>query len=396
MKLNKTLTALIAGASIGMSGQVLAEGTIAGTSIDNTVTIVYSVSTVLQDTVSQNTNFLVDTKVDFSLTLNETATTKVTPNGDGYYSTYTLQSDSNAELDFTLAALNLTNGSDYVTVYDAAVSDNLDLTATISVFVENEATANGYQPLIDTATDIQNLDPDTNKVIYVVITTAIAAALADGDIAAVSLTATALKGNGDAIPTDENNDVFTPLTQQYVLADADNNGYEVENTAFEVGTATFTDPDDVTPLDGLDKFTLDVTIINDQLCDTTLVNNSTDDYSTGSCANLLPGMPADYIPKAIPRSMVMYTHKAKNTGSVDGEGVVFSQDLTNILDNDGDLNLDLISNTLNVKLVNFTDGSGGAPTGTAIDTSDGNVLTITVDVFEPNDVITIEFTARVE
>ena len=77
MKLNKTLIALAAGASFGLSGQVFAEGTIAGTDIENTVTLGYTVNTVPQTDLTQTATFKVDSRVEFTFTMDETETVKM-------------------------------------------------------------------------------------------------------------------------------------------------------------------------------------------------------------------------------------------------------------------------------------------------------------------------------
>lgn len=379
MKLNKTLMALAIGASAGLSGQAFAEGTIAGTDITNTVTLGYTVNSVAQTDLTQTATFKVDTKVDFTLTMDELETVKVTPNGSGYIANYTLTSTSNDELGFALSSADLASGTqsfDLATAVD--VEDNFDLNPNISVFVES-GTTTGYQAAEDTATTVTALAADGTAEIYVVVDTAVPDTQEDGDIAAIALTATAMQSDGTTAIPDNADDAFVAGTKQFVTV----TGVLTKNTAFEVGSAKFTDPDDTTDAA---KFTIDVIAINDPLCDSGLTSASTADYTLGGC----PDMAATYIPKAIPGAMVKYTLKAKNSGSVAATGVSFVQDLADIADSDSLGGKDLVQDTLDNVAVNFT----GA--GTATDNSSTNVLTVDVDSFAKDDVITIDFTAIVE
>jgi len=379
MKLNKTLTALAVSASFGLSGQAFAEGTIAGTDITNTVTLGYTVNTVAQTDLTQTATFKVDTKVNFTLTMDETETVKVTPNGSGYIANYTLTSTSNDVLGFELVSADLAAGPQ---AFDLGtpinVTDNKDLNSNISVFVESGTTA-GYQVAEDTATAVTNLAADGTAEVYMVVDTAVPGTFEDKDIASISLTANAKQPDGTSTLANNNNDAFIAGTKQFVIV----KDTLTKNTAFEVGSAKFTDPDDGTDAA---KFTIDVTVINDPLCETALTSASTGDFSAGAC----PNMPAAYIPKAIPGAMVKYTLKAKNSGSVAATNVSFVEDLADIADADSDSNLDLVQNTLDNVAITFT----GA--GTDTDASTANVLTVNVDSFAKDDVITIDFTAIVE
>lgn len=390
MKLNKNIMALATAAAFSFSGQAFAEGTAAGTTIQNTVTLGYTVNTVPQDNVTQNASFLVDTKVDFNLTNDESTTVKVTPNGNNYVSTFTLTSASNDTLDFDLSSADLASGSQ--SFLTGTVTDNIDLNTSLSIFVEEGTTA-GYQSGTDTATSVNDLDADANIKVYVVVTTAIGATLTDADIAAIALTADALQSDGSAIPSN-NADTFVAGTKQFVIADADLDASETTNTAFEVGTARFTDPDDATDTA---KFKLDVTVINDPMCDTGLTSASTADYTSGSCPNAVMG--ASYIPKAIPGAMVEFTLKAKNSGSIDATDVTFSKDLSTVTDNDPLIAFAIVQNSLNTANVGvtFTKGPGtNDPTRSATDSSTTNELVVDVDTFETDDTIEITFTAIVE
>ncbi|MGB3727276.1 MAG: hypothetical protein WA981_16110 [Glaciecola sp.] len=386
MKLNKTLTALAVSASLGLSGQAFAEGTIAGTDITNTVTLGYTVNTVEQTDLTQSATFKVDTRVEFALTMDETETVKITPKGKGFIASYTLTSTSNDELGFALSSADLGTGTqtiDAATAFD--VTDTVQLQSNISIYVENGANS-GYQEAEDTSSVVSNLAADGTAEIYVVVDTAVPDTFTDADIASIALTATAKLPDGTTDLTNNNNDVFVAGTKQFVIVTS----AVTKNTAFEVGTAKFTDPDDAT---NADKFTIDVTVINDPLCDTGLSNVSSNDYSdTGAQVGTCPDMPAAYRPKAIPGAMVKYTLKAKNSGSIKADDVKFSEDLANIADADGDSNKDLVQNSI----ANVEGSSTNTSATVTENTTNTNILDVDFDVIEPSDVVTITFTAIVE
>lgn len=391
MKTNKkTLAALIASASFGLSGQAFAaftapaDSTEAGTVISNQVNLDYTVNGIDQDAIdSTPVTFVVDTRVDFAVELNDSATVKVTPLGDNYVSTYALANYSNEALDFNLGAANIADGS--FSFLAGTATDNFNIT-TLAVYVESGANT-GYQPLEDTAVSINDLATYTQNgdeaILYVVTESAIAGTQVDADIAGVELTATALQGDGTAIP-DQMDDADNTAEKQFVFADADNNGFEKLNTAFEVGSAKFTDPND--PNDA-NKFTMTVKVINDPICDSTLTKASTNDYSGGCPA----GAPTNYLPKAIPGAMVEYTLTAKNSGSIDATAVTFKRDLADIADVDNDSNIDLVQDSLNA-----VDASTTNNTVTPVDSSTDNILDVTYSTVATDDVVTITFTAIVE
>ncbi len=73
MKINKTLTALIAGASLGLSGQVIAAATSkAGVDITNSASLTYTVgNSATTSTSTDDSTFTVDKKIDFTTVVNK-------------------------------------------------------------------------------------------------------------------------------------------------------------------------------------------------------------------------------------------------------------------------------------------------------------------------------------
>jgi len=83
--------------------QALAVGTDAGTLIDNTVNVDYDVNTVAQTTLSDSVSFVVDRRVDFTLSQLGGALVNVTPGQPDAFFDLLLTNTSNSTLDFSIA-----------------------------------------------------------------------------------------------------------------------------------------------------------------------------------------------------------------------------------------------------------------------------------------------------
>lgn len=163
----------------GFNGQALA-ATASGTTIENGATVNYQVGGIAQTAVNSNTDsFVVDTKVDLTVTWNDGATVKVTPGSTARVLTFTVSNTGNAVFDF---ALNST----------ASASDDFDAT-NVQIFVESGATI-GYQAGEDTAIFIDELAAGSSKVVYIVAD--IPLGLANANEAEYHLRAEARAGGG--------------------------------------------------------------------------------------------------------------------------------------------------------------------------------------------------------
>ncbi len=148
-------------------------GTLAGTSVNNTASVNYSVAGTAQTAVNSNTSsFRVDRLLNVTVAQSGGATS-VAPGSTSQVIAFTVTNNSNSVQDFKLDAANLTG-------------DQFDGTIT-GVFVETNGTA-GYQAA-DTATFIDELAPDATITVYVVAT--MPAGIVTGNLANVSLQATA-------------------------------------------------------------------------------------------------------------------------------------------------------------------------------------------------------------
>lgn len=149
-------------------------GTLAGTSVNNTATVNFSVGGTAQTAVNSNTTtFKVDRLVNVTVAQSGGATT-VAPGSTSQVIAFTVTNNTNSIQDFKLDAANLTG-------------DSFDGTIT-GVFVESGATA-GYQVGADTATFIDEIAPDATITVYVVAT--MPAGIVTGNTANISLQATA-------------------------------------------------------------------------------------------------------------------------------------------------------------------------------------------------------------
>lgn len=152
-----------------------AAGTTAGTSITNTVLLDYEVGGVGQNQESAQVAFLVDRRIDVTVTA-DTGGLTVVPGAQDQVLEFTVTNLSNSTQDFALAADN-----------DNNPADDFDSTG-IQFFVESGANA-GYQPAEDTATYIDELAADGAIKVYVVAD--IPLGLTDAWVANLTLTATA-------------------------------------------------------------------------------------------------------------------------------------------------------------------------------------------------------------
>jgi hypothetical protein len=157
--------------------------TTAGNTIDNFATVAYNVGSVVQTAITSNTNTItVDRKVAFTVTEEGSVTTNVAPNQTGAVTTFRITNNSNAVLDFSVAA------SQGIAAHTG--TDNFDTTIT-GVFVD--VNGNGtYESATDTALYADNLAQDGGFVRVFVVAT-IPSTRVDGDVSGDILQATALE-----------------------------------------------------------------------------------------------------------------------------------------------------------------------------------------------------------
>ncbi len=164
-----TQTLMFAGASMAAlvaNTNAYALGTIAGTSVNNTATVGYSIGGIAQPTVPSNTaSFLVDRKANLTVAQVGGAATFTSYSATSQVTTFTVTNTTNSVQDIQLAAANAVIGSTTALNH----TDTYGVT-NIRVFVDvnNDGV---YEPGTDTATYIDELAPDASKTVFIVADT---------------------------------------------------------------------------------------------------------------------------------------------------------------------------------------------------------------------------------
>jgi len=396
MKVNKTLTALIASAGLGLSGHAFAAGTLSNSTITNTSTLDYTVAGVNQNDVTSQVDFKVDYKVDMAISA--TAATGNAAPGETISMTFALKNDGNlgnttgtaAEAQaFAVSVDN--NGATEHTPISVTFYSDVGLTTTIP---NNKVT----------------VLPDQTVTFYAKVELSKDASLSNGDNVEMIVSARALAPSDTDGTTFLNQDLAanknlddTSLNTSYVVfadsatgTDAAQNGIITDDFLRTMSTAEFTYPNDPSKAPKLD-----VAIINDIICDKDIDKDSTKDYSTGgadvgTCPTVITANKATYRPKAIPNSMAKFTYQAKNTGDVPGNDVSFSETLTS----------EYLANSLNTATLKVgPSGSLASRTLTPVTDEpdatneyriDGNKIEIFIGDVAKDEEIEITFTAIVE
>jgi uncharacterized repeat protein (TIGR01451 family) len=284
-------------ASFGFAQSAYAVGTAANTTISNTATVNYTVGGVGQTPIESSpagnttpgtgngaaTTFVVDNRIDFTVTELSGGNTVVNPGQAGAVTAFRVTNTGNAPQGFALAAANETG----TTVFTN--TDNVDVTG-LTVFVDSltDGTIGVYDPGIDTAANINTLAADDDVVVFVVANVPVTTV--NGDFANVSLTArAAVPGTNGATIAAETVGADDPNAVDIVFGDdgednseADSDQYAVQSAALSVQKTSAVASD---PFNGTDE------------------------------------------PKAIPGATVEYTITLANGGAVSAAGVTIGDTL---------------------------------------------------------------------
>jgi uncharacterized repeat protein (TIGR01451 family) len=234
----KRLASTLAAAALLWSAADTASavGADAGTTVSNTASVVFTVNAVAQPAVASNAaSFLVDRRVDMTLTAVPVAEVNVTPNSNGAF-LFTLTNTSNTAIGFNLSAANSATNP------FAPPVDSFDPT-TLTVFVD-AGVLGTYEPGVDIATTINSLGEDLATGVWVV--GAIPAGALNGTAAAVALSATAREtGVAGAVITEEANPeaagtMETVFADGIGVTDANQDGVISRSGAFLVQSADVT------------------------------------------------------------------------------------------------------------------------------------------------------------
>jgi uncharacterized repeat protein (TIGR01451 family) len=231
---------------IGSSG-AYAAGTTAGTQIQNSVTVSYSVALIPQTPIvaDDGSGFLVDKKIDFTVTNDDTNQIAVNPGAQDQITNWTLTNTSNTAQYFTLAASNLATGK---TVYSDA--DTGDDTGTQTIYYSTDG-GTSYSPYTGAISIV------ADGSIKVQVRSDIPLTVANGDVMNIQLLATATDSVGTPETATAGADTASIDT---VLADGTGDasyegtaydgkyqvwgGYQVESAALSVtkGSCVIWDP----------------------------------------------------------------------------------------------------------------------------------------------------------
>lgn len=283
-KMNLFIVLATAALALGLAPLALAGGTPSGTPINNTATLTYTVGTATQTPVPSNTaSFVVDTKIDLTVTTVDGAIVEVVPNTFAQVLTYSVRNDGNAPQDYSLQALDSATGAFGETeTFDAA---------NVNVFVDTD-NDNAYTAGVDTDLYIDELGIDASITVFIVAD--IPQAQVNDDVASYDLVAqTAVGGTGGAPGADI-------LTDD--VADADDS--TLEQTVFADGAGSADGPRDgrFSSKDGYKVVTADLTVLK-------TANVVSDPFNGG--AN----------PKAIPGATMGYQLLVTNNGTVAASNV---------------------------------------------------------------------------
>lgn len=175
--------ALVAAPTLALGAPV---GTAANSSISNQVTVSYNVGGVAQTPITSAADvFTVDRKIDLVVTTQDSSAVVVTPGQTNAVTTFTVTNNSNATIDFLLAATQQAGGS-----AKFAGSDTTDV-GNVRVYVETNGTA-GWQAGDTQATSLAAVASGDAATVYVVSDVPVGAAQAAQ--ATMILTATAASG----------------------------------------------------------------------------------------------------------------------------------------------------------------------------------------------------------
>ena len=220
MQRTSTLLAAVSGLALvaaSTAAQAAPVGTASGTDITNTVSVSYQVGGVNQNQIQATDTFTVDRKVNVTVATTDTAAVSVSPGQTNAVTTFTVTNNSNATMDFLLAAANQASGA-------ATFGGNDNFNATnIRIYLESGTTA-GYDASDTLVTSLSAIPSGDVRTVYVVsdmiITPGSPPTLpVNGDIATVTLTATAASG-GTALTQTPSGTANGATTVETIFADA--------------------------------------------------------------------------------------------------------------------------------------------------------------------------------
>ncbi len=324
MRINKTLTVLIAGASIGMSGQVFsAASSKAGEDITNTASLTYTVgNSSVSNTATSDSVFKVDKKIDFTTSINK-SDSKV----------YAGLSEATEDRLFTFTLINEGNADQYFNIADA-----------VSKYVIGATSLDGSLQDFLLGNVVIHLDDDADFSNGVTST-----GITEVELKSENLTDTFVADSDRVFVHIEADLVPSLVLGNYRDKDADS---ELTYTDDLTGAMSYTEIE-IYPISGSGgtQITSDdsETAFNASTMQTVFADNNTDGFgvelldaqfalqsayvslnkSAAVTASNIPGYDdTNDVMHFLPGSTVEYTLEATNEGDLDAETVVITDDLT--------------------------------------------------------------------
>lgn len=270
--LKQASLALMMLSSLAMLQNAYAVGTTAGTTISNQATVNYSVGGVSQTPIDSSVAaFVVDSRIDLTVTTLDTAAVVAVPGQLAVVSTFTVANTGNSIQSYRLTATDL----NAVTVFgNADTLNGLVLSTAVDTNSDGD-----YDAGIDQIGNLGDIAPAASPVpVRVFVLANVPAGATNGQFASVSLTAeAATAGSTGATLAAETNTPDNPAAVDVVFADAGEDASEVTNSQYGIQSAAL-------------AVTKTATVISDPF------NNTTN-------------------PKAIPGAVVEYTISIQNSGT---------------------------------------------------------------------------------
>jgi len=267
-----------------------AAGTAAGTTINNSASVNFSVGGVAQTAVNSNTaSFVVDRRISLTVAEVGGSATSVVPGSTSQVLTFTVTNTTNATMDFRLIAGQQAGGAS-----PFGHTDNFDA-SNVQVFVDSNANGT-YDAGVDTSTFLDEMIDGATKTVFIVAD--IPGGQANGDAAGLRLTAVAAQSGGVGVlgaDSTETAGADTPASVDTVfgdvagVTDASRDGRHSAADEYFVTTATI-------------SVTKTSTVISDP-------------FNGGSN------------PKAIPGAVIEFCIQVSNTGSSAASNVIVSDTL---------------------------------------------------------------------
>jgi len=405
MKINKTLTALIAGASLGLSGQAMAANTEAGQNIDNSVTLDYFVSGVAQSQENATSTFKVDNKIDMTLTRN-TGVTGIVPGSTILYS-FKLANDGNLDQLFTFDVDHVDNLD---ILGDGTKESSVVAAPTLITYYSAYTDSSTNTPFVPATGLTVPYDDDSapnvnEQSFWVEVTYPLTQK--NGDILGHTVVVTAVPNASNqavSVVNKNGSDGGTPNLGKQLTVYADSasdnsdnafNGTHTKAFGSEIATAFFT------KADGTSGPGLTAIVVNDPLCNenndnygsNTFHNTGTTGVMTCNANGVIFVPPVGYSPKAIPGALVEYTITAKNHSTLVASAHTF---FTHTVDSDEE-GIDHVSITNGTTdVVEAGTYSYGPTTYTHYDSSTATVMRANLSSVAAEDTVTITFTTVIK